>query len=392
MATFDRQIWAAVPFHFWTVVLFIFGSMVGSLLNVCIHRMPRGESIVSPPSHCPHCHYTIPWYLNIPLVTWLFLRGKCKNCSAPISVRYFLVELLTGVLFLCAWIRFGQVSALLALSVCLLLAGFVVATFIDLEHFIIPDEVTIGGIVAGFLLSALVPQLQNVENRAAALRESFYGIAVGGGLIYLILRGGKLLFGKKRLVLEPDSRVIFNETSIKFPDQEIRFEELFYRKSDAVLLHAKTVELEDRCYFKTFVKLTPDELIIGEEKIDPSTVPRMEVVTDQMVVPQEAMGFGDVKFMAAIGAFMGWPAVIFAIFGSSIVGAAVSLIGIALKRQEFTGRIPYGPYIALAASFWLFMPAAWQDAWRANLLFLIAVFSGRAGLDTYPAQSVPSLR
>src|SRR5271165_480562 len=108
---FDPVVWAAVPFPFWSVALFVLGCMVGSFLNVCIHRLPLGESIVSPPSHCPHCKYSIPWYLNIPLITWLFLRGKCRNCGAPISVRYFLVELLTGIVFLACWLRFGSVSA-----------------------------------------------------------------------------------------------------------------------------------------------------------------------------------------------------------------------------------------------------------------------------------------
>src|ERR1041385_8322052 len=86
---FDPAVWAAVPFHFWSVIFFVFGSMVGSFLNVCIHRLPLGQSIVSPTSHCPHCKYSIPWYLNIPLVTWLFLRGKCRNCGAQISIRNY---------------------------------------------------------------------------------------------------------------------------------------------------------------------------------------------------------------------------------------------------------------------------------------------------------------
>ena len=87
---------------------FVFGCIVGSFLNVCIHRLPLGMSIVTPPSHCPHCKYSIPWYLNIPLVTWLALRGRCKNCGAPISPRYFMVELLTGVAFLGCWLAFGD--------------------------------------------------------------------------------------------------------------------------------------------------------------------------------------------------------------------------------------------------------------------------------------------
>src|ERR1700689_4105371 len=132
-AIFDAGTWAHVPFHFWTVVFFVLGSIVGSFLNFFIYRMPLEQSIVSPPSHCPHCNYSIPWYLNIPLVTWLYLGGKCANCRAPISIRYFLVELLTGLLFLAAWLAFGHQSAPLAIVYCLFLAGLIAATFIDFE-------------------------------------------------------------------------------------------------------------------------------------------------------------------------------------------------------------------------------------------------------------------
>src|SRR4026209_1995 len=141
------EAWKAVPFHFWTGVFFVFGCITGSFLNVCIHRMPLGQSIVSPPSHCPHCKYSIPWFLNIPLLTWLSLRGKCKNCGAQISIRYFLVELLTGLAFLSCWLSFGRASIAIPLVYALFLAGRIVATFIDFEHFIIPDEITIGGMV-----------------------------------------------------------------------------------------------------------------------------------------------------------------------------------------------------------------------------------------------------
>jgi leader peptidase (prepilin peptidase)/N-methyltransferase len=111
---FDPKIWALVPFQFWTLCVFVFGCVAGSFLNVCIYRMPREESIVRPPSHCPNCGYCIPWRLNIPLLTWLWLRGQCANCQAPISARYFLVELLTGLAFAGCWIHFGHLHPLLA--------------------------------------------------------------------------------------------------------------------------------------------------------------------------------------------------------------------------------------------------------------------------------------
>ena len=370
---FDPKIWGAVPFHFWSAVLFTFGCMVGSFLNVCIHRMPRGMSVVSPPSHCPHCNYSIPWFLNIPLLTWLSLRGKCANCKTPISSRYFLVELLTGVAFLGCWLAFGKSSAALALMYCLVLAGFIVATFIDFEHFIIPDEVTIGGMVAGALCSFVVPALHQVPGApvppaAKALLLSFVGMAVGAGLVYAVVRIGKLLFGRQHIDLPPETRIIFTETSVVLPDQTIPFEDLFYRKTDVVQLEAKSVELIDRCYRKVLVRLMPEKLFIGEESIDPESVHQMEVVADRITLPREAMGFGDVKFMGAIGAFLGWQAAVFSLLVSSVLGAAVGVTLILLKRQEMSARLPYGPYIAAAAVIWIFAGHRLLDYWFNRML------------------------
>src|SRR5215469_15184705 len=217
---FDAHTWASVPFQFWSIILFIFGCMVGSFLNVCIHRLPLGQSIVSPPSHCPHCQYSIPWYLNVPLVTWLMLRGKCRNCGAPISIRYFLVELLTGVLFLGCWLKFGAVSAGLALVYCLILAGLIVATFIDFEHFIIPDEITIGGMVVGFVISIFFWRLHGQETLVGSVKESLLGIGLGAGLIYAIVRLGKLLFGRQRIEIPESVKIVFSETGVYLGDKE----------------------------------------------------------------------------------------------------------------------------------------------------------------------------
>jgi leader peptidase (prepilin peptidase) / N-methyltransferase len=370
----NPAIWGALPFHFWSAVFFWFGAMVGSFLNVCIYRLPRGESVVFPPSHCPHCNYAIPWYLNIPLVTWAYLRAKCRNCGAPISARYFLVELLTALSFLGCWLTFGPQSFLLTLIACLILAGLIVATFIDFEHFIIPDEITIGGIVVGFVCSFLLPPLHGVKTVADSLQESFLGIAIGGGVIYTILRVGKLLFGRQKIPLTPNSQLIFTETALKLPDQEVPYEELFYRNSDAILFQAKTLELIDRCYANVAVRLTPKTLKIGDETINPEEVVHMEVVTDEIILPREAMGFGDVKFMAAIGAFLGWPAVVFSLMCSSVIGAAVGIGLIVSKKREWSSRIPYGPYIALAAVIWIFGRNTIQPWWAMQIDGVKALF------------------
>jgi leader peptidase (prepilin peptidase)/N-methyltransferase len=364
---FDSRNWQAVPFHFWSVVFFVFGSIVGSFLNVCIYRMPIGQSIVSPPSHCPHCKYSIPWYLNVPLITWLYLGGKCRNCRAPISIRYFLVELLTGICFLCCWLAFGPFSALLALIFCLFLAGLIVATFIDFEHFIIPDEITIGGMVVGFLCSFLVPALHNRASMADSMKQSILGMAVGAGIVYAILRIGKLLFGKHRITLPTQTKIVFSETCVHLPGHDIPYDDLFYRQSDTIAVHAQTVELVDRCYRDVLVRLSPSKLQIGEEILNPEDVHHMETVAAELVLPREAMGLGDVKFMAGIGAFLGWQAVIFSLMASSMIGSLVGVTLILLRKREWSSRLPYGPYIALAAVIWIFGGARLVYWWFGSL-------------------------
>lgn len=353
---FDSAVWSRVPFHFWSLTFFVFGSIVGSFLNVCIHRMPLGLSVVTPPSHCPHCKYSIPWFLNLPLVTWLSLRGKCKHCGAPISPRYFLVELLTGLAFLGCWLAFGRESAWLALVYSLFLAGLITATFIDFEHFIIPDEITLGGIVVGFVLSLVLPVLHGEAAVALSMVKSLLGIGVGGGLVYLILRLGKLLFGRQKIELPPDTKIVFSESAVHLPDRDIPYEEIFYRQSDTIHMQVRRLELVDRCYLDVTVRLAllAKRLEIGDDQFDPEQCRHLEVVASELVLPREAMGLGDVKFMAAIGAFLGWQATIFSLMVSSMIGSIVGITLIVLGKREWSSRLPYGPYIAAATVIWVF--------------------------------------
>ena len=352
---FDPAIWAKVPFHFWSAVIFVLGCIVGSFLNVCIHRMPAGKSVISPPSHCPHCNYSIPFYLNVPLITWLMLRGKCVNCRAPISIRYFLVELITGLMFLACWLLYGRQSPAVALVYCVVMAGLIVATFIDLEHFIIPDEITFGGMIVGFLCSFAVPALHGPSSSVPkSLLDSFLGIVVGGLLVEGVRQGGKLMFGRMKLAFDGDNKVFFGETGVVLPTGEVAYEEIFYRKSDAIRFHAQRVELADRCFMDVDVALSPLKLKVAGEEFDPEQNLYMEAVTDKLVLPREAMGFGDVKFMAAIGAFLGWQATVFSLVVSSFIGAIFGGVLILLKLHKRSNPIPYGPYIAAAAALWVF--------------------------------------
>ena len=351
---FNPHNWELVPFHFWSAVFFTFGSIVGSFLNVCIYRMPLDLSVVNPPSHCPKCKYSIPFYLNVPLVTWLSLRGRCKNCSLPISPRYFIVELFTGLMFLACWLAFGHAAPWSALVYSLFIAGLITATFIDFEHFIIPDEITLGGAVVGFFISLWLPTLHGVHRWSEGAVMSLFGIAVGAGIVYAVLRMGKLLFGREQIKFPAETKIIFGDTALHLPDKEIPYEEIFYRASDQITVEARTVELIDRSYPKASIRLSPSALQIGDEKLSPDAVPHMEVACSEVVLPREAMGLGDVKFMAAIGAFLGWKGAVFSLLASSVIGAVAGVVLIVLQKRALSSRMPYGPYIALAAVIWLF--------------------------------------
>ncbi len=165
------------------VFVFVFGSLVGSFLNVCIYRLPLEESIVFPRSHCPKCKKTIPWFDNIPFISYVLLGGKCRFCRVKISPRYFLVELLTASIFLLFYLRFsfGFQFFLYIIFAC----GLIVATFVDFSHRIIPDQISIGGIIVGFCLNCLTGlSFQPFVYHFAPLVDSLSGILIGGGIIF----------------------------------------------------------------------------------------------------------------------------------------------------------------------------------------------------------------
>lgn len=176
------------------IFIFIFGAILGSFLNVCIHRMPKQESIVFPASHCPKCKKNIFWYDNIPVLSYLVLAGKCRFCKAAISYRYPLVELLTAFLLTALFVNFGLTPKFFAYSI--MVSGLIVATFIDFEIQEIPDEISLGGTVVGIALAVLFPSIFDVATRLGSLINSLTGAVVGGGIIYLLGFFGKLAFKK----------------------------------------------------------------------------------------------------------------------------------------------------------------------------------------------------
>ncbi|MFA5146154.1 MAG: prepilin peptidase [Candidatus Omnitrophota bacterium] len=177
--------------------VFVIGAVVGSFLNVCIYRLPKGQSIVMPPSHCPKCGTRIAWYDNIPFVSYLLLKGRCRACSQAISFRYFLVELIAAALITALFLKFGLNERFFAYS--LLTSALIIATFVDLEIEEIPDEVTISVFAAGIIFSALFPSLFGESVKWRGLLQSLAGALAGGGAIYLTGVLGEMVFKKEAM-------------------------------------------------------------------------------------------------------------------------------------------------------------------------------------------------
>jgi leader peptidase (prepilin peptidase)/N-methyltransferase len=223
--------------------------------------MPSEKSVVTPRSYCPTCKHQVPWYDNIPVLSFILLLGKCRFCKKSISLRYITVEVLTAVIFVILVKELGlNVTTVIYM---VLSCGLIIATFIDFKHQIIPDEITYGGMILGVIASFAFPQLHNTFNRFYALRDSLSGLILGGALIYLIASIGTIAFRKK------------------------------LKK-------------------------------IGQES---------------------AMGGGDIKYMAMIGAFLGWQGAIFVFFLAPFFG---SFVGIMEKLRKRADVIPYGPYLSIA--------------------------------------------
>lgn len=164
------------------ICLFLFGSCIGSFLNVCIDRWVKNQSVIKPRSYCPHCQKNIPWYLNIPVLTWLLLKGKTRCCDKPIPFRYFLSEISIGLF---AVLTFTYANSL-ALPCFVLLCLLWIAFWSDCETMLIPDQVTLGGLLLGLLFSTFYPQMQLSQNTFEAIKESFIGMCVGAGCLFLV--------------------------------------------------------------------------------------------------------------------------------------------------------------------------------------------------------------
>ncbi len=176
-----------IPHLFSVFVVFILGACIGSFLNVCICRIPEAQSIILPASACPKCKTPIRFYDNIPIISYLILAGKCRTCKTPISIRYPVVELVTGLTGVAALIRFGISIdfAVYFIFICTLL----VITYIDMDHQIIPDVISLPGIPIGLVAAFFVSFV--------SLTDALIGVAVGGGILFLVAWGYYLVTGKE---------------------------------------------------------------------------------------------------------------------------------------------------------------------------------------------------
>ena len=291
-----------------SIFVFIFGAFVGSFLNVCIYRVPRGESIVSPPSHCPQCGQRIRFYDNIPIVSFLFLRGRCRTCQTPISLQYPFVELLMAIISLLLLRRFGTTPDFVGYFI--FAAAIVVISGIDIAHRIIPDRISLPGIVAGLVFSLVTP--------AMALFDSVVGIVTGGGSLLLVALGyAGFLRLRERI------RGTTHQEETEKALEGLSLEEL---RKEAALYGVDTENLHGR---KELVRA------IGEAK-------------------GEGMGGGDIKLLAMIGSFLGgWKPILFVILVGSFLGCVVGVPLMFLKGRDSKYAIPFGPFLGASAIIYL---------------------------------------
>lgn len=367
-----------LPFEpwIWLVPAFLLGACIGSFLNVVIYRMPLGMSVNEPKrSFCPLCKNPIPMWLNFPLISWLWLRGKCKECHAPIAFRYFGVELLTAVLFTVVWWIFAPFSVGVVVFLWILVALLVSITFIDAEHLIIPSSLTWGGTAVGLAACAVWPQLPVLGGEAGnwldGLKHAGIGWIAGFVGLWLVVELGKMAFGKKAMKFELPVKWWLKEPEgdldpmlFMIHEDAIPWWDIFSRKSDRLLVETTDIRVDGESVGGGSLIIRELEIQLPDGTVHLlAQLKSLDGIATSVVIPREAMGMGDVHLLGMIGAFFGWTGVFFALFSASIFAIVAALIG----RIGFGKQLPFGPFLAMGAAAWMF--GAWKLwEWYVNVI------------------------
>lgn len=360
------------------IFTFMVGICIGSFLNVVIYRLPRGMSLSKPPSSCPNCDYAIPFYFNIPILAWLFLRGKCKNCKATISVRYFIIELLTGILFLGFFLsyfvfdlrefgfeyldggrNFLSGGWIVYLSHIILIACLVAASAIDIELWIIPISICIFLTLAGFVVSAISGFILPFEQivvydifPAVSLTQASLSIGafLGLAISLMLLHFGKIkrsYDGIEEMELEEMKGTFDPEM---FNDRLEALKELFFVLpiilcSVGVYFLITRTGLKSSCAGLVSIPLVSNLAGSFWGYLIGAAVVWATRIFGTIGFGKEAMGMGDVHLMGAVGAVIGATSVTLAFFIAPFFGIAWALSQMFFKK---TREIPYGPFLSLA--------------------------------------------
>lgn len=334
----------------------MFGACVGSFLNVVIYRMPRGMSVNEPRrSFCPACKKFIPWYLNLPIISWLFLRGRASCCGVRIPVRYWFVEVGTAGLFAALAWSFSDADVLTQSLLCAWAACMLAVLCIDWEQMVVLPSLTWGAAALGVLAAAFSPWI--VEGQALDMSEGLMWALVGAASGYVLLKLvallGKGLFGRKRRMFEEETewslRQKDDDLELKIGEDSYSWSDLFMESSNRLVLEdAVATELEaekGRYVFQVDSVLLPDGREISLEDCE-----KLSGVCRAWEQQREAMGSGDAHIALAIGALCGWQGVLCAL----IVGSFIGILAGILCRVGRGQPMPFGPSFIAGAFFWLF--------------------------------------
>lgn len=363
-----------------SVFSFLFGICIGSFLNVVIHRLPRGLSLASPPSSCPSCGYRIPFYLNVPLLSWLILRGKCRNCKAPISPRYFVVELFTGLCFLALMLcyfhwnvrnfgflpdihppAFFQGGWLIYLLHVILIASFIAASAIDLELWVIPLSICWFVTLAGLIISSLssyvldfemIRQFHIFPTASTKITALTFGTLIGLAISLVLLFTGIFKQSYPEVEqLDPETAPKGAIDSDQYNDRLEILKELLFLTPVIICSIISFVLFKNLPAFTAFLeKMNSMPAICNFSGslwgyfIGCAVVWATRIL-GTLAFGKEAMGMGDVHLMGAAGAVIGAVPVTVAFFLAPFFGLAWAIFQAFFKK---TRQIPYGPFLSIA--------------------------------------------